>query len=219
MTNPSELRWREADDSIVLVHCPDELKPDLLYARIYTVGRDFRFSETNNQIFNLKMSPNASPQRLRYKQRACRQMADEVIALLQEHLPSDQSLTLVPMPPSKARSHPEYDDRLEQVAEMIAGRFSNVDWLPLLYSTQSVESYHLRPVVRDPEQLYELMQVDVTDRQQLRPDTILALLDDVLTSGAHFTAARRHLVEAFPDSAVIGIFWAKAVSPDDFLDG
>jgi predicted amidophosphoribosyltransferase len=217
MTNPNELRWREADESIVLAHCPDELKPDLLYARIYTVGRDFRFSETNNQIFNLKMSPNVSPQRLRYKQRACRQMAGEVIALLQEHLPLEQLLTLVPMPPSKARSHPEYDDRLEQVAQMIAARFDNVDWLPLLYTTESIESYHLRAGSRDPGQLYELMQVDVAQGRHFQAGSTIALLDDVLTSGAHFTAARRRLLEAFPEAEVIGIFWAKAVSPEDFL--
>lgn len=58
-----------------------------------------------------------------------------------------------------------------------------------------------------------LMQVQPTlvDRYS----DMIALLDDVLTSGAHFTAARRRILEACPAASVIGLFWSKSVSPLD----
>lgn len=54
---------------------------------------------------------------------------------------------------------------------------------------------------------------------------ILCLLDDVLTSGANFSACRRKILERFPNADVRGIFLAKAQEPgweegeyDDELD-
>lgn len=41
-------------------------------------------------------------------------------------------------------------------------------------------------------------------------DQCIVILDDVITSGAHFEAARRHLTAQFLNDNVIGLFWAKA---------
>jgi predicted amidophosphoribosyltransferase len=200
-----------------LAHCPDHAAQFLFYARTYTARQGFEFSKTNQLILNLKKSVRASPPELHYKQQAIRRFAQEVIDLLTKRRSPDKSLTLVPMPPSKDRSHPEYDDRIEQVAQAIATQVQNVEWLPLLYMSQSIDSYHLRSGGRSPDEIYDLMQVESTEVSRYQPGSILVLLDDVLTSGAHFTAARRRLLEAFPVADVIGIFWAKAISADDFL--
>jgi len=40
------------------------------------------------------------------------------------------------------RSHPEYDNRLEQVAGGITAELPNITWLPLLCAKDSVESSH-----------------------------------------------------------------------------
>jgi len=53
------------------------------------------------------------------------------------------------------------------------------------------------------------LQVDRSVGDRYQGDTIIALLDDVLTSGAHFTDARRRILDSFPDARVIVIFWAK----------
>lgn len=217
MSEHNELRWRKTDESDALVHCPNHYEQFLFYARTYTTKKGFEFSHTNQLIINLKISPKAPSSRIHYKERAIRQFAEEVITLLKNHLSDDQLLTLVPMPPSKARSHPDYDDRMEQVANKIGEKIKNVMWLPLLYLMESMESYHLKTDLRDVDELYELMQIENLQKLQYQTGSVIAILDDVLTSGAHFTAARQRILEAFPNTDIIGIFWAKAVSPEDFF--
>ncbi len=205
MTEGRPFRWRKTDESIVLVHCPNHEQEFLFYARTYTIGQGYRFSETNQLVLNLKMSPNAPDQRLRYKQQAIRRFASEVIDLLRNRRDPAQPLTLVPIPPSKERSHPEHDDRMEQVAEAVAAGLEQVSWLPLLSMSQSMESYHLRADGRDPEQIYALMQIETGVAEQSQAGSLIVLLDDVLTSGAHFTAARRRILEVFPDVTVLWV--------------
>jgi hypothetical protein len=218
MTERRESRWRKTDESVVLVHCPDHEQGFLFYARTYTIGQGYQFSQTNQLILNLKIKPSElrqNPTRLRYKQEAIQQFAGEVIALLQNRRDPAQSLTLVPMPPSKVRTDAEYDDRIERVVETIAAGLEGVNWLPLLSMTQSIESYHQRTEGRDPDELYAMMQVEADQAAQYQTGSLIVVLDDVLTSGAHFTAARRHIQGTFPEATVIGIFWAKAVSHEN----
>lgn len=217
MPEPSQIRWRKTDESIFLAHCPNHAEQFLFFARIYTIGQGYQFSTTNQLIFNLKKSPQSSSAELYYKRRSIRQFAQEVIALFQAQLSPARSITLVPMPPSKDRFHPAYDDRMEQVASAIATEFTNVEWLPMLQATGSRESSHLRSGRRDPNQIYQLMAIDQAEASRYQAGSTIALLDDVLTSGAQFAAARRRIAEVLPDADVIGIFWAKAVSADDFL--
>jgi len=205
-------RWRKTDESVRLVHCPDHCDQFLFYARTYTVGMGYQYSQTNQLIFNLKKSVGATSPELFYKRQAIQKFTGEVVELLNRY---SEPLTLVPMPPSKARSHPEYDDRLEQVAGGVAAALPDIAWLPLLYAKDSIESSHSGSG-RSADMLYDWLQVDRSVGDRYQEDTTIALLDDVLTSGAHFTAARRRLLEAFPDARVIGIFWAKAVSAGDF---
>lgn len=61
------------------------------------------------------------------------------------------------------------------------------------------------------------MAIDQAEASRYQAGSTIALIDDVLTSGAQFAAARRRIAEVLPDVEVIGIFWAKAVSADDFL--
>ena len=56
-------RWRKTDASIWLYNCPEHESLNLLYGRIYTVGEDYSFSETNQQIKNLKIKPSAPDNR------------------------------------------------------------------------------------------------------------------------------------------------------------
>jgi len=212
LPSSGDSRWRKTDESVRLVHCPDHCGQFLYYARTYTVGMGYEHSQTNQLILNLKKSVGASPSELSYKRQAIQKITREVVGLLNQ---CSEPLTLIPIPPSKARSHPEYDGRLEQVAGGVAAALPDIAWLPLLCAKDSIESSHSGSG-RSADMLYDWLQVDRSVGDRYQGDTIIALLDDVLTSGAHFTAARRRILTAFPDARVIGIFWAKAVSPGDF---
>jgi predicted amidophosphoribosyltransferase len=41
--------------------------------------------------------------------------------------------------------------------------------------------------------------------------SLIAVVDDVLTTGAHFKAMKRILIETFPDVSVVGVFLARRV--------
>ena len=84
------------------------------FLREYTSGQGYDFGRTNQLIINLKktMSRQGRPE-WRYKEKAIHQIAEELSAVV----PDDyfERTAFVPVPPSKARSDPEYDPRLIQI--------------------------------------------------------------------------------------------------------
>lgn len=84
----------------------------------YTARKGYAFSPTNRLIFNLKkgMERRDRPE-WRYKAVAMQTVADALRAALNDK--ARQTLTFVPVPPSKAKADPLYDDRLAQVLQAI----------------------------------------------------------------------------------------------------
>ena len=117
------------------------LKPDdecyFLYE--YTSHKDFRFSQTNQLIHNLKKSPlKKDKSEYRYKGQAIRQIASLLESVLNEGWLS--GATLIPVPPSKARDHPEYDDRMTQVCRQMKG--GHVDVREVVKQVRSMDAGH-----------------------------------------------------------------------------
>jgi predicted amidophosphoribosyltransferase len=210
MTNLfGDARWRRTDDSVWLRNCPEHKEFNLIYGRIYTVGEGYQFSDTNQQISNLKIKPSET-QRLRWKRIAINKFADELTALLKANIPSDRSLALIPIPPSKTSSHPEYDDRLLQVARAVAAKLASVRCWPVLECVIDRESFHTGIAQRTVQDVYRSIAINESVYSSRNNDEIFCLMDDVLTSGASFSAARNKLLERFPNKKISGVFWAKA---------
>ncbi|EDX82493.1 hypothetical protein S7335_1197 [Synechococcus sp. PCC 7335] len=204
-----DARWRRTDDSVWLASCPEHKDLNLIYGRIYTVGQGYQFSDTNQQISNLKIKPSET-QRLHWKRVAIQKFADELTALLKANIPKDRSIALIPMPPSKTSSHPDYDDRVLQVAMAVATNLSTVRCWPVLECVVNRESLHSGSAPRTVREVYSSIGINKAIFSSCNEDEIFCLLDDVLTSGATFSAARNKLLEQFPGKKVSGIFWAKA---------
>lgn len=83
----------------------------------YTAGVGWSHSATNQLIYNLKKNPLSAPQALWYKSEAIRRVAAVIGANLKQELLG--RTVIVPIPPSKLASSPEYDDRMIQVARAI----------------------------------------------------------------------------------------------------
>jgi predicted amidophosphoribosyltransferase len=122
---------------------------------------------------------------------------------------------LIPIPPSKCKSNPLYDDRLEKVAKEIS-QLDSVEYFPIIDTKNDSQASHQSQEHRNPSTFYQNMVVNRTLLTIYKPGNILVLLDDVLTSGAHFTAALRHLRENFIEPEVMGVFWAKSQQPSEF---
>lgn len=181
----------------------------------YTSHRDYSFSQTNSLISNLKKKPSQSSNAgYHHKGRAITSCAQMLAATLNPNWLN--SATLVPTPGSKARDHPDYDDRIERICRLM--RNPEPDVRNLVYQTQSTAASHEvaqgnRVTV---QQLIEAYAIDEAAAQ--RTPTSIGVVDDVLTAGTHFRAMHSVLSARFPGVPIIGLFVARRVFPADDFD-
>ena len=89
------------------------------FLREYTARRGFAESETNEIVHNIKKSPARRDRpEWHYKERDLKRVAHELKGALSPQWM--RTATLVPVPPSKVRTDPEYDDRLTRILRMMA---------------------------------------------------------------------------------------------------
>lgn len=175
----------------------------------YTARRGYAFSDTNHIIINFKkgMDRRGKPEWF-YKEQALQRAAAAFRgALNSEWL---DAATLVPVPPSKAKDHPLYDDRMVRMLRAIRSN-PPLDIRELVVQRISTEAVHdlpRRPRPEDLEALYEVDSALLAPRPQ-----VLTIVDDVLTTGAHYRAVAAVLTRAFPGIRIIGLFIARRV-PD-----
>jgi predicted amidophosphoribosyltransferase len=84
-----------------------------------------------------------------------------------------------------------------------------LDIRELLIQRQTMEAAHDADVRPGPDQVAASYQIDESLREPA-PKAI-ALFDDVITTGAHFVAARRVLQGQFPQARIFGFFIARRV--------
>lgn len=195
---------------------PDELQDhhhlqgtdDCHFYLEYTSRRGFSYSDTNAFILNLKkkMSTQGTWQ-WAHKRRAIKDAA----RLLGTTLPQEwvQNSTFVPIPPSKARNDPEYDPRMTQILHEVGG----LDVRELIFQTESLEATHN---LEDRHTIQDLLRVYKIDETLAAPrPTHIILLDDVVTGGTHFKAAKHVLETRFRGIPVAGVFLARRIFPGD----
>lgn len=177
----------------------------------YTARKGHSYSATNQLIHNLKktVDKRGTPQ-WRFKGIAIA----EVIRLLRSAIKPDARITFVPIPPSKAKDDPLYDDRL---VEILRGTCEGrpAEYRELIVQQQSVPAVHLSAERPTPDEVAANYRIDesLTDPT---PQTIF-ILDDVLTTGCHFKAAELVLKNRFPDANIVGLFIARrAPQSSDF---
>jgi predicted amidophosphoribosyltransferase len=171
----------------------------------YTARESYAYSATNQLIHNLKktMDKRGTPQ-WRYKGAAIAESA----RLVRSAIKADARVTFVPIPPSKAKDDPLYDDRLVQILRATCeGR--PADYRELLIQQRSVAAAHVSEVRPTIDEVAANYQIDEA-LSAPEPQTVF-VLDDVLTTGCHFKAAERVLRARFPRVNIVGIFVARRV--------
>lgn len=120
-------------------------------------------------------------------------------------------VTLVPIPPSKIKGNPAYDPRMLQILEGIKPYFPTCDIRELLSCQADMVSSHesfIRPTIDEIANNY---RIDETLISGCRSRIIL--VDDVLTTGAHFCAAKNKILERIPGAHISGYFIARRLLP------
>lgn len=116
-------------------------------------------------------------------------------------------LTFVPIPPSKRSGDPAHCDRLARALRLAFGEL-DADIRPLLVQRVSTYADHERRRRLTHERLFCITELDPAQlARPLRP--IVALVDDVLTSGKHLRVASERIRERFPAQDIIAVVLAR----------
>ena len=173
----------------------------------YTARAGYTRSATNSLILNFK-KPTGRRRKpeWEYKRKAIEQVARAFrSALGSEWL---NQLTFVPVPPSKSKEDPLYDDRLIKMLSAIRPEPA-LDIRDILSQKRSCKAAHETDQRPSPRELQDLYSVD-EDLLEPFPSHI-AIVDDLLTTGAHFRAVKTVLSGNFPETEIIGLFVARRV--------
>jgi hypothetical protein len=178
-----------------------------LFLGEYTARKGFSFSATNQLVLNFKKSVDRRGRpEWQHKERAIRETGQAFAGAIQAAWLA--SATLVPIPPSKQKNDPLYDDRMQRMLLAVPAA-QPLDIRELLIQQQTMEAAHDADIRPGPDQIAAHYQIDAKLCEPA-PRTI-ALFDDVITTGAHFVAARRVLQARFPQARIFGFFIARRV--------
>lgn len=180
---------------------------DCYFLGEYTARKGYAFSATNQLVLNFKKSMDKrGTAQWKYKERAISDTAAAFrTALNREWL---DSATLIPIPPSKARTDPMYDDRMSRMVEAIRPQ-PRPDIRELIVQRANMAAAHEQQQRPRPEDIQANYALDGR-LQNPAPQTI-GLFDDVLTTGAHYRAASNLLRQAYPGVRIVGLFIARRV--------
>ncbi|MFZ2784703.1 MAG: hypothetical protein WAZ36_09905 [Sediminibacterium sp.] len=154
--------------------------------------------------FKKKMDREGKPD-WGYKKKAIEQIAD----ILQESVPAfeEPDTILVPIPPSKRKDHPMYDDRGIRLLNLFAQKRQHADVREIISVLESIDASHDLENRPAPDAIRANLVVDENLCTNSKPKIIL--VDDVITAGSHFKACQSILQPFFPDSIISGLFIAR----------
>jgi hypothetical protein len=171
----------------------------------YTARKGFIFSETNDLILNFKIGVQyRGTNRWPHKQRAIKAIGEAFgVALSKDWL---DSATLVPVPPSKSRNNPLYDDRVLQMLRCIPSN-KQLDIRELIIQIGERDAAHEADCRPRPEDLLAIYQIN---EALAAPEPVsIGIFDDLLVTGCSFKACQALLQGRFPEVPIFGLFVAR----------
>jgi len=113
----------------------------------------------------------------------------------------------VPIPPSRMKGDPMYDDRIVQVMNNFCSARPNAELREIIYVRQNMPPTHENKL--SPGEILPYLEVDKALCVNQKPNVVL--VDDVVTDGAHFKACQGLLRQRFPNSRITGLFIARTL--------
>lgn len=208
------IKLQKIDESLLPEHSCIETTDRCYFVGEYASGRGFNHSEMNQVINNFKkpMDRKELPEWY-YKEQAILKIAYWIASTTSwDKLKTG---TWVPMPPSKAKSDPNFDDRLWKVLLKMKEIEKSLDIRELLLAKSSREAAHNNPGALRPKVQDHLKNFTIDESQKSPKPRAIILFDDIITSGAHFKAAQMTIQKELPDVPIIGLFVARNVKVDD----
>jgi hypothetical protein len=176
----------------------------------------FERGPTNQLIFNLKKPMELKNQKgWGYKQDAI----ETASKLIGNTIGTSLSIwTFVPIPPSKPKLHPLFDDRITQILSKVTNQNGErAQILEMVVQTGERDAAHLssaRPTVDELRAMYHL---DLSLIGQAKAN--ICIFDDVITNGTSFRVASDLIRAQLPNATIRGLFIARNVhkEPNPFI--
>ncbi len=183
-----------------------EASDDCYYARDYISSGGFSSSETNQLISNFKKPVTAkSTNQWRYKQAAIQQFAKELLEILPD------SAIIASIPSSKCKTDPAFDSRIIDALTVVTRAKASIVLVEPIVTLATTQAAHLGGT-RNPQAIYANFKwmggLSTTASH-------IIFVDDVITTGSHFKACKRMVLENHPGIKVIGVNWARTVWPSN----
>ena len=118
-----------------------------------------------------------------------------------------EEFTFVPVPPSRCKSDPGYDDRLVKILEIAKSLNEKLDFCEIVTQKSTMPPSHLTECRNNPVQLENNYEVDKISLNKAR--SAIVVFDDVLTAGSHFRAMKNVILKNRRNIKIIGLFIAR----------
>lgn len=170
----------------------------------YTAAAGFAYSDTNQLVHNFKKTPD---RRCRPEWRYKLEAISQVSLLINNATNPQPDMFFVPVPPSKNKNDPLYDDRLLQVLGNLNPGWMGNGFRELVTQINSTEAAHTSSNTRDIQGLVANYSIDMT--LALPEPKGIIIFDDVLTTGCHYKAVQQTLRNLYPNVTIMGLFLAR----------
>lgn len=194
-----------------------EYSDECFYWCEYTAQKKYNFSEANQLIVNLKKCvSHKSESQYSYKTKAINTCASYFKG------GNWSSYSIIPIPPSKKKTDPLYDDRLLRILDLANSLLETkyqFDVKDIIIQNENYEPSHKSSKRPSSQELKARYRLESISSVQLREKIII--FDDVLTMGSHFKAIKSLLQDAYPQKKIYGLFIARSIYPpvgDDIED-
>jgi hypothetical protein len=204
------LRLQKIDDTNRRDHYYLAEEDECYYLYEYTAGAGWQGGATNQLIHNLQKKKGDGG--YHYKAPAIAQCATDLSRAINAKWLA--GATLVPVPPSKNKGDPLFDDRMVQVCRAIRspGPSDVREMVEQINSTDTFKGGHRQ----SPDELQDNYRIVANELALAHPT--IGVVDDVLTTGSHFKAVKTKILAERPDAKVVGFFVARRAIPNPFAD-
>lgn len=189
------------------------IEPDdvCYYMGEFTARGGFGASATNDLIVNLKKPMDRRGKKeWRWKGSAIVTVAKDLRKILGQT--GIETTTFIPVPPSKVKGSPDYDDRLIQILRMMSREFA-ADVRELILQREPMPTSH--ESARRPEIPELIANYYIDEAVAHPPRENVVIFDDMLTTGRHYQAVKAVCSKRFPECDYRGLFVARVARKSD----
>jgi hypothetical protein len=188
-------------------HWALSLSDECYYLFEYKAHHKASYIRGNDLIWNLKkaMDRKGRPE-WHWKESAIGEVAAALRTTL-PHLIDFGDTTLIPIPPSKTKANPLYDDRNLRILQMACP--AGADIRELIVTKKDTAAAHERedrPSIGEIMENYALHQGVPSDLKRN-----VVLFDDVITAGNHYIACKQFVERHCGPKKICGVFIARRV--------